>query len=692
MKTIFLLAAVCLWLLPASARNIDRDFEKTVLNPNFKARTGSINTITKVELTDEHTKLFVHVVFRPHWWISADSTMYLEDVESGKRYQVNGVEGLKFGERFYMPDSGETDMVYTFPPLPDSVKAVNWIDPTSPEGHTYGIDLTKDGEGKQHSARLESWIAQHSRQATQPDDEENTDFFTTDTVYITGVLDNYDPVLGFETGIIYIRDMLENKDRPEVVKIHPDGRLEGKFLLKHPLQANMIIGDNHVLGNLYFEPGKTLALYLDFEDFLARSRARDLNYPLKHTLYGGELGEVNRQLAEAPAFPFDYAALQTMTDSLSPMQIREKYDQATAELENKLATYMDNNRISPKVRHILQMQAKVSGALGLLDYAMSYGFEQQRDTTKTELPMAFYSFLRQLPLDDETILAVKDGNTFINRFSFMGWLYQQASQRITAWQETHQQKVEPTPERQVEEMLLLDKARTEVMMDYLGTTDMPFLWQLVLCNSVCNTLLPQSANVTGERDAAEVQLATALKDSVSAWMTYPVLKETIGQAYHQYTEQQAYELPPGKGTDIFRRIIAPYKGKILLIDFWATSCGPCRSAIEGHADLRAKYRGNKDVQFIFITSESESPEQTYNAYVEKHLQGEAVYRIPTSDYQYLRELFSFNAIPRYVLIGRDGKVLSDDYRNMYSAHALEKDLKALGVALLEPVADDAEGT
>lgn len=241
-------------------------------------------------------------------------------------------------------------------------------------------------------------------------------------------------------------------------------------------------------------------------------------------------------------------------------------------------------------------------------------------------------------------------------------------------------------------MLLLDKARTEVMMDYLGTTDMPFLWQLVLCNSVCNTLQPQSANVAGERDTAEVQLATALKDSVSAWMTYPVLKETIGQAYHQYTEQQAYELPPGKGTDIFRRIIAPYKGKILLIDFWATSCGPCRSAIEGHADLRAKYRGHKDVQFIFITSESESPEQTYNAYVEKHLQGEAVYRIPTSDYQYLRELFSFNAIPRYVLIGRDGKVLSDDYRNMYSAHALEKDLKALGVALPEPVADDAEGT
>lgn len=61
------------------------------------------------------------------------------------------------------------------------------------------------------------------------------------------------------------------------------------------------------------------------------------------------------------------------------------------------------------------------------------------------------------------------------------------------------------------------------------------------------------------------------------------------------------------------------------------------------------------MQFIFITSEGESPEKPYKEYVEKNLKGEAVYRIPSSDYQRLRELFSFNGIPRYILVGRDGK-------------------------------------
>lgn len=107
--------------LSTSAQNVNKVVERTVVNPSFKARTGSINTITKVVITDADTKLFVHVVFRPHWWVCLDSTIYLEDVSTGLRYQTTGIEGMKFGERFFMPDSGETDVVLTFPPLPESV-------------------------------------------------------------------------------------------------------------------------------------------------------------------------------------------------------------------------------------------------------------------------------------------------------------------------------------------------------------------------------------------------------------------------------------------------------------------------------------------------------------------------------------------------------------------------------------------
>ncbi len=111
---------------------------------------------------------------------------------------------------------------------------------------------------------------------------------------------------------------------------------------------------------------------------------------------------------------------------------------------------------------------------------------------------------------------------------------------------------------------------------------------------------------------------------------------------------------------MIRDIIAPYAGKILLLDFWGTNCGQCIVDIKNSTETRAKNLNHPDFKIIYISSD-DSPESRYNSFVEKYLADETCFRIPQSDYHLLRDLFNFAGIPRYVLISRDGnKVLDSD--------------------------------
>lgn len=76
---------------------------QTIDNPSFKARTGSRSNITRIERTSESTRLYIHAIFRPHWWIREDGDNYLEDAVTGKRFFFKGAEGIELKKKFICP-------------------------------------------------------------------------------------------------------------------------------------------------------------------------------------------------------------------------------------------------------------------------------------------------------------------------------------------------------------------------------------------------------------------------------------------------------------------------------------------------------------------------------------------------------------------------------------------------------------
>jgi thiol-disulfide isomerase/thioredoxin len=176
--------------------------------------------------------------------------------------------------------------------------------------------------------------------------------------------------------------------------------------------------------------------------------------------------------------------------------------------------------------------------------------------------------------------------------------------------------------------------------------------------------------IKDKKDEAQIYLSHLQNN-----LQHPFLKEEARRIFLQnfpLEPPKSYVLPNTWEAGVFKEIIQPFKGKILLVDFWATSCGPCIANIKRHKALREKYKDSPDVAFVFIASEDESPLADYNKFVEEQEMVNTA-RLSADNYRYLRQLFRFNGIPRYVIIDREGCVMNEDA----NSHTFERDLEGI---------------
>jgi thiol-disulfide isomerase/thioredoxin len=96
--------------------------------------------------------------------------------------------------------------------------------------------------------------------------------------------------------------------------------------------------------------------------------------------------------------------------------------------------------------------------------------------------------------------------------------------------------------------------------------------------------------------------------------------------------------------------LADYKGKVVLLDFWATWCGPCRIEIPGFVQLQDRYRDQGLV--VVGVSMDDGPEPVREFYKEFRMN----YTVAMGN-DTVGELFGgIIGLPTTLLIGRDGRI------------------------------------
>ncbi|MCI0338270.1 MAG: TlpA family protein disulfide reductase [Acidobacteria bacterium] len=102
------------------------------------------------------------------------------------------------------------------------------------------------------------------------------------------------------------------------------------------------------------------------------------------------------------------------------------------------------------------------------------------------------------------------------------------------------------------------------------------------------------------------------------------------------------------------RKLSDYSGKVLVIDLWATWCGPCRQEIPHLIEMAKEYK-SKGVEVIGLSTED--PETDAELVREFSKEFKINYPIGWAERPLAARLMNGkNGIPQKIIIGRDGKV------------------------------------
>jgi len=133
------------------------------------------------------------------------------------------------------------------------------------------------------------------------------------------------------------------------------------------------------------------------------------------------------------------------------------------------------------------------------------------------------------------------------------------------------------------------------------------------------------------------------------------------------------------GLDGKQYSLAEFKGKPLLLDFWASWCGPCRKSLPALEKIYLEY---KDQGLVILAINTTESRPVVESFLKKWpLAYPAVLSSEDSD---IRQQYHVGAIPVFVLIGPDGRIAAhqigfggeDDIRLMLSKIGLKGSTKA----------------
>ncbi|MDE7388241.1 MAG: TlpA family protein disulfide reductase, partial [Muribaculaceae bacterium] len=562
-------------------------------------------SIERVDLSDSATVLHAVVHFSPGYWISISDLSAI--VAEGEKYQMQSIDGIPAGEKVWMPDSAVIRFSMTFPAIPADVRSFDFSE-GSDGWKLWDVDLTGKASHLDNLSAVPSSVRKRPADTKLPDPVMAWGDSTTVRVHLLG----YRPEMGNKLlwGINTIHSQT-GTDRP--VAIDSLGNATIRVAISAPADLFLIgFSYTHQLSaSLHLMPGETVDLYADAHMSGIRNMMMRDDDKLIEELY---------DLGYRPAF----------SDGLYPMRGHDSYvmDLYSGEFGDY---HMNGDEYTDYIiGEYNRLNDSIAANAALTDFEREYW---------------------RLQVQSDLIAAAADARNWLKR-NYRHVHGDDWSSPV------------PADSVPVEELSQANVERIASLVDFtdpnlLLARELSCMLDIDLWRNagIDAGILEAASLYKAAYDAAEdVRLDTVAVRRLRE-LCAPMADEVedhyraIRERLDSFDPAMLAAVPDVEPSKLLSAIVAPHRGKVVMVDLWNTWCGPCRAALTQNEPEKDGDLSSDDIVWIYIADES-SPLPKYLDMI-KDIRG-VHYRLSSDQIETLRKQFAVDGIPYYILVDREG--------------------------------------